>query len=124
MAFNNIGAFFVLSAKSNVKMKVRAWARRLHEGVVSNIKGAVSGYKTYKEYLEELRKVIVLDPEDGTRYIFLTNNMEASPLMISEFYRNRWSIEIFFKWLTQHLLIKKFWGTTENAVGIQKYCAK
>ena len=60
---------------------------------------------------------------DGDRYIFLTNNMESSPLLISEFYRNRWSVELFFKWEKQHLRIKKFWGTSENAVRIQIYCA-
>ena len=82
---NRIGAFFVLRAKSNVKMKVRTWTRRLPEGVVSDIKGSFSGYKSSREYPEELRKVIVLDPDDGTRYIFLTNNVEASPLLISDF---------------------------------------
>ena len=120
---NRIGAFFVLRAKSNVKMKVRTWTRRLPKGVVSDIKGAFSGYKSSKEYPEELRKVIVWNPDEGTRYIFLTNNMEASPLLISEFYRNRWSVELFFKWVKQHLRIKKFWGTSENAVRIQIYCA-
>ena len=119
---NRIGAFFVLRAKSNVKMKIRTWTRRLPKGVVSDIKGAFSGYKSSKEYPEELRKVTVLDPDNGTRYIFLTNNMEASPLLISEFYRNRWSVELFFKWVKQHLRIKKFWGTSENAVRIQIYC--
>ena len=120
---NRIGAFFVLRAKSNVKMKVRTWSRRLPKGVASDIKGAFSGYKSSKEYPKELRKVTVLDPDSGTRYIFLTNNMEASPLLISEFYRNRWSVELFFKWVKQHLRIKKFWGTSENAVRIQIYCA-
>ena len=67
--------------------------------------------------------MICLDPEDGTRYIFLTNNMTASPETISMLYRNRWSIELFFKWIKQHLKIKKFWGTSENAVRIQLYCA-
>ena len=75
------------------------------------------------KYPQELRKVIVLDPDDGTRYIFLTNNTEASPLLISEFYRNRWSVELFFKWVKKHLRIKRFWGTSENAVRIQIYCA-
>ena len=120
---NRIGAFFVLRARSNVKMKVRTWSRRLPKGIISDIKGAFSVYKSSREYPEELRKVIVLDPEDGTKYIFLTNNMDASPLLISEFYRNRWSVELFFKWIKQHLRIKKFWGTSENAVRIQIYCA-
>ncbi len=60
---------------------------------------------------------------DGTRYIFLTNNLTASAETIAELYRNRWSVELFFKWIKQHLRIKKFWGTSENAVRIQIYCA-
>lgn len=73
--------------------------------------------------MPKIRKVICLDPEDGKRYIFLTNNMTASSETISMLYRNRWSIELFFKWIKQHLKIKKFWGTSENAVRIQLYCA-
>ena len=59
----------------------------------------------------------------GTRYIFLTNNLDASAELISRLYRNRWSVELFFKWIKQHLKIKRFWGTSENAVRIQIYCA-
>ena len=57
------------------------------------------------------------------RYIFLTNNLDASAELISRLYRNRWSVELFFKWIKQHLKIKRFWGTSENAVRIQIYCA-
>ncbi len=64
-----------------------------------------------------------LDAEEGTRYIFLTNNLTASAQTISELYRNRWSVGLFFKCIKQHLRIKKFWGTSENAVRIQIYCA-
>ena len=67
--------------------------------------------------------MVCIDPEDGTRYIFLTNNLTASSETIAELYRNRWSVELFFKWIKQHLRIKKFWGTSENAVRIQIYCA-
>ena len=80
-------------------------------------------YKSSKDYPEKLRKVVCIDPEDDTRYIFLTNNLSASEETIAEFYRNRWSVELFFKWIKQHLRIKKFWGTSENAVRIQIYCA-
>ncbi|MDM8325874.1 transposase, partial [Bacteroides gallinaceum] len=55
--------------------------------------------------------------------IFLTNNLDASAELISSLYRNRWSVELFFKWIKQHLRIKRFWGTSENAVRIQIYCA-
>ena len=93
------------------------------EGVVSDIIGYFTVYKSSKDYPEKLRKLIVEDPEDGTRYIFLTNNLYASAELISLLYRNRWSVELFFKWIKQHLKIKKFWGTSENAVRIQIYCA-
>lgn len=118
-----IKAFFVVRAKTNVRMKARTWKRRLPKDVVSDVIGSFIGYKSSKNYPEELRKVIVIDPEDGTRYIFLTNNLEASAELISLLYRNRWSVELFFKWIKQHLKIKKFWGTSENAVRIQIYCA-
>ena len=120
---NLIGGFFVLRAKTNVRMKPIIWKRRLANGIVSDIVGTFTMYKSAKVYPDELRKVICEDPEDGSRYIFLTNNTTASAALISELYRNRWSVELFFKWVKQHLKIKRFWGTSENAVRIQIYCA-
>ena len=93
------------------------------EGVVSDVIGYFTVYKSSKDYPEELRKLIVENPEDGTRYIFLTNSLDASAELISLLYRNRWSVELFFKWIKQHLKIKRLWGTSENAVRIQIYCA-
>ena len=63
------------------------------------------------------------DEEQGREFVFLTNAMSLSALEIANLYRNRWQVELFFKWLKQHLKIKKFWGTTENAVKIQVYAA-
>ena len=120
---NRIGAFFVVRAKTNVRFKPETWKRRLPENVVSDAIGYFTVYKSSKDYPEKLRKGICIDPEDGTRYIFLTNNLTASAETITELYRNRWSVELFFKWIKQHLRIKKFWGTSENAVRIQIYCA-
>ena len=120
---NRIGAFFVIRAKTNVRFKPVTWKRRLPVNVVSDAIGYFSVYKSAKDYPEKLRKVVCIDPEDGTRYIFLTNNLTASAETIAELYRNRWSVELFFKWIKQHLRIKKFWGTSENAVRIQIYCA-
>ena len=120
---NRIGAFFLVRAKTNVRIKPKTWKRRLPEGVVSDVIGCFTVYKSSKDYPEELRKLIIENPEDGTRYIFLTNNLDASAEFISSLYRNRWSVELFFKWIKQHLRIKKFWGTSENAVRIQIYCA-
>lgn len=64
------------------------------------------------------------DEEQGREFVFLTNAMNLSALEIANLYRNRWQVELFFKWLKQHLKIKKFWGTTENAVKIQVYAAR
>lgn len=66
------------------------------EGVVSDVIGYFTVYKSSKDYPEELRKLIIENPEDGTRYIFLTNNLDASAEFISSLYRNRWSVELFF----------------------------
>lgn len=93
------------------------------ECVVSDVIGCFTVYKNSKDYPEELRKLIVEDPEDGTRYIFLMNNFDAPAESISLLYRNRWSVELFFKWVKQHLRIKKFCETSENTVRIQIYCA-
>ncbi len=118
-----IEAFFVVRAKANVRFKPETWKRRLPENVVSDAVGYFTVYKSAKDYPEKLRKVVCIDPEDGTRYIFMTNNLTATAETIAELYRNRWSVELFFKWIKQHLRIKKFWGTSENAVRIQIYCA-
>lgn len=120
---NLVEGFFVLRAKTNVRIKPRTWKRRMPKGVVSDVIGNFSVYKSSKAYPDELRKIVCVDPEDGTTYIFLTNNLTANAGLISELYRNRWSVELFFKWVKQHLKIKKFWGTSENAVRIQIYCA-
>ena len=120
---NRIEAFFVIRAKTNVRFKPETWKRRLLVNVISDAIVYFTVYKSSKDYPEKLRKVVCIDPEDGTRYIFLTNNLTASAETIAELYRNRWSVELFFKWIKQHLRIKKFWGTSENAVRIQIYCA-
>lgn len=120
---NLVGGFFVLRAKTNVRLKPRTWKRRLPEGVISDVIGNFSGYKSRKLYPDELRKIVYVASDDGTVYIFLTNNLTAKAELICELYRNRWSVELFFKWIKQHLRIKRFWGTSENAVRIQIYCA-
>jgi hypothetical protein len=120
---NLIEAHFVLRAKTNIRFKPRTWKRRLPDGVVSDAVGVFTVYKSAKDYPEELRKVVCIDPKDSTKYIFLTNNLTAKAETISLLYRNRWSVELFFKWIKQHLKIKKFWGTSENAVRVQIYCA-
>lgn len=113
----------LLYEPKNVRIKTKTWKRRLPESVVSDVIGCFTVYKSSKDYPEELRKLIIENSEDDTRYIFLTNNLDVSVELISSLYRNRWSVELFFKWIKQPLRIKKFWGASENAVRIQIYCA-
>ena len=78
---------------------------------------------TSKQYPKKLRKVVFYDAEMDRTFTFLSNNFELPPEQIALLYKNRWQIELFFKWIKQHLKIKSFWGTTENAVRIQIYTA-
>ena len=118
-----IEATFVVRAKKNLKFKQISWKRRLPKNVLSDSTIEFVVYKSSKEYPIPLRRVVYFDEEQDREFVFLTNNFELSALIIAELYRNRWQVELFFKWLKQHLKIKKFWGTTENAVRIQIYCA-
>ena len=74
-------------------------------------------------YPEKLRKIRYYDADTDREFIFLTNNFSLSANEIALLYKNRWQIELFFKWIKQHLKVKTFWGHTENAVKIQLYCA-
>ena len=118
-----IEATFVVRAKKNLKFKQTLWKRRLPKNVLSDSTIEFTVYKSSKDYPIPLRRVVYYDEEQGRTFVFLTNNFVLPAPIIAELYRNRWSVELFFKWLKQHLKIKKFWGTSENAVRIQIYCA-
>ena len=118
-----IEATFVVRAKKNLKFKQTLWKRRLPKNVLSDSTIEFTVYKSSKDYPIPLRRVVYYDEEQDRTFVFLTNNFILLALIVAELYRNRWSIELFFKWLKQHLKIKKFWGTSENAVRIQIYCA-
>ena len=118
-----IEATFVVRAKKNLKFKQTSWKRRLPKNVLSDSTIEFTVYKSSKDYPIPLRRVVYYDEEQGRTFVFLTNNFVLPATKIAELYHNRWSIELFFKWLKQHLKIKKFWGTSENAVRIQIYCA-
>jgi hypothetical protein len=118
------GAFFVTRAKSNMN------ARRVYSapsdkdaGVMCDQTIALNGYYVSQDYPEHLRRVKFKDPASGKNLIFLTNNTTLPPLTIAALYKNRWQVELFFKWIKQHLRIKKFLGTSENAVKTQIWCA-
>ena len=80
-------------------------------------------YKSAKDYPVTLRRVVYWDDEQKREFVFLSNATHITSLQVADLYKNRWQVELFFKWLKQHLKIKKFWGTSENAVRIQIYCA-
>lgn len=116
-------SYFFVRAKSNLQFKAINWKRRLPRNILSDAIGELTIYKSSKDYPSHIRKVCFRDKEQKRKFTFLTNAMDLSPLQIAELYKNRWQIELFFKWLKQHLKIKKFWGNTENAVRIQIYSA-
>ena len=120
---NGVGAYFVVRGRKNNDFKPMRWKRRLPSGVLSDATGYMDGQLTMSKYPEKIRQIVYLDSESGKKFIFFTNALDISSLKVAELYHNRWQIELFFKWLKQHLKIKKFWGETENAVRIQIYTA-
>ncbi|WJJ94249.1 IS4 family transposase [Neopusillimonas aromaticivorans] len=118
------GAYFVTRAKSNTKFK-RRYSRpvdRLNTNVVCDQIGVLTVFYSSKDYPAPLRRVVVKD-DTGKRITFLTNNLVLEPTLIADLYRQRWQVELFFKWIKQHLRIKTFLGTSENAVKTQIWIA-
>ena len=120
---NMLGSFFVIRSKDNLKYKIVKWKRRLPKDVLSDAEIELTGYYPSKYYPERMRLIRYWDEEQGREFMFLTNAIGLKVLLVAELYKNRWQIELFFKWLKQHLKIKKFWGTSENAVKTQIYVA-
>lgn len=120
-----IGAYFVVRGKKNNDFKPMRWKRRFppESGILSDATGYMNSQQTMEKYPEKIRRIIYWDDVNKRKFIFFTNALTISPVMIAELYHNRWQIELFFKWIKQHLKIKKFWGTSENAVRIQIYTA-
>lgn len=118
------GAFFVIRAKSNLD------ARRLYSAPAQRSAGVIcdqtimfNGHFTGKHYPEQLRRIRFKAPESGRTLVFLTNNTALPAMTIAKLYKSRWQVELFFKWIKQHLRIKRFYGTTENAVKTQIWIA-
>ena len=116
-------SFFVVRAKTNIKARVLKWKRRLPKNILSDCEIELTVFYTQKSYPETIRLVRFWDEEDEREFVYLTNAKHIPALQVAELYKNRWQVELFFKWLKQHLKIKKFWGTSENAVKIQVYSA-
>ena len=121
--FHCAGAFFVVRAKKNLQYKVVKWKRRMPKNVLSDSVIELTTYKSRNDYPEQLRRVEYYDEEQDRHFVFMTNAMDITALEVALLYKNRWSVELFFKWVKQHLKIKKFWGDSENAVRIQIYTA-
>lgn len=120
---HQIEAYFVVRAKKNLLYKSIKWKRSLSKNVFSDASVLLTGFYPKQYYPEPIRLVKYWDEEQKREFIFITNAMHISALQVAELYKNRWQVELFFKWLKQHLKIKRFWGTTENAVRIQIYAA-
>jgi len=115
-------AYFVIRAKKNLKFQFTQMnIVNEKNGVMSDQIGKLTGFYISKQYSDEIRKVAYYDKETNRTFVYLTNNMEITSEQVALLYKNRWQVELFFKWIKQHLKIKSFWGTTENAVRIQIY---
>lgn len=117
-------AFFVTRTKSNFNFH-RVYSSKIDKstGVQCDQTIALDGFYVKRYYPDKLRRVRYFDRKKNKRLVFLTNNFELPPLMIAKLYQQRWQVELFFKWIKQHLRIKCFFGTTENAVKTQVWIA-
>lgn len=123
-AMHQAGAFFITRAKRNMD------ARRVYSAAVDRATGLIcdqrvmlNGDHSARRYPEHLRRVRFKDPDTGKTLVFLTNNTVLPALTIAALYKSRWQVELFFKWIKQHLRIKRFFATSENAVKTQIWCA-
>lgn len=123
-ALTQAGAFFVTRAKSPMD------ARRVYSaptdrstGIISDQQVMLNGHYSAKKYPQHLRRIRFKDPESGKTLVFLTNHMVLPALTVAALYKSRWQVELFFKWIKQHLRIKHFMGNSENAVKTQVWCA-
>jgi hypothetical protein len=118
------GAFFVTRAKAGMD------ARRVYSaptdrasGVICDQRVMLNGFYSARNYPDYLRRIRFKDPESGKSLVFLTNNTSLPALTIAALYKSRWQVELFFKWIKQHLRVQRFLGTSENAVKTQIWCA-
>ena len=123
-ALAQTGAFFVTRAKTNMH------ARRLYSAPVDRSTGLIcdqtivlNGFYAHKHYPQHLRRIRFKDPKTEKTLVFLTNHFELPALTVCSLYKSRWQVELFFKWIKQHLRIKRFYGTSENAVKSQIWIA-
>ena len=121
---HTVGAFFVIRAKVNTQYR-RRYSHTVNKstGVLCDQTIVLTGVDTATDYPQPLRRIKYHDAQTGKTFNFLTNNFAIPALTVAELYRYRWQVELFFKWIKQHLRIKSFYGTTENAVKTQIWIA-
>ena len=121
---HDAGSFFVTRAKSNLKA-VRRYSHPIDRstGLICDQTIVLTGFYSRQDFDTPLRRIKFKDPETGKRLVFLTNNFALPATTICALYKCRWQVELFFKWIKQHLRIKKFYGTSENAVKSQIWIA-
>lgn len=118
-------AFFVVREKRKMKYEVVESKPdcNMDNGILADQTILFAGNKTKKQYPRKLRRIVFYDDEDNRTFVFYTNNFDVSAKDVALLYKYRWRVELFFKWIKQHLRITEFYGTTENAVKIQIYAA-
>ena len=116
--------YFIIRAKKNMKFR-RLYSQKVDKssGVLCDQVIRVSGFYAQKDYPDKMRRIKYHDEETDKNFVFLTNNFDIQALTVAELYRNRWKVELFFKWIKQHLRIKAFYGTSPNAVKSQVWIA-
>jgi IS4 transposase len=121
---HHAGAFFITRAKRNFVFQ-RLYSQPVDKstGVQADQIITVAGFYALKDYPEKLRRIRFFDAQTKKRLVFLTNHFTLPAPVIAQLYRRRWQVELFFKWIKQHLRIKAFYGTTENAVKTQVWIA-
>jgi hypothetical protein len=123
-ALHQAGAFFVIRAKRGMDAhRVYSMPTDRSTGIVCDQRIALNGFYISQDYPEQLRRIRFKDPASGKTLVFLTNNTALPALTIAALYKSRWQVELFFKWIKQHLRIKRFIGNSENAVKTQIWCA-
>jgi len=123
-ALHQAGAFFVTRAKRGMDARrVYSMPTERATGMICDQRVALNGFYSAKAYPEQLRRIRFKDPDSGKTLVFLTNNTVLSAATIAALYKSRWQVELFFKWIKQHLRIKRFIGNSENAVKTQIWCA-
>lgn len=122
--FHEAGSFFVTRGKSNLKVQ-RRYSHPIDRttGLICDQSVVLTGFYSHQGFEAPLRRIRFKDPETAKTLIFLTNNFVLPAFTITELYRCRWQVELFFKWIKQHLRIKAFFGTSENAVRSQIWIA-